>query len=228
MSDALISEFAKKLDSEIFRSLIQGRAGFFAKKGIGTYESFLQEAGLTPPYLLPHPNAPAREAFRKACSTKARTIVRSIERSGGFEGELHATIITGPCVIHRAVNQSKEGDPKGQWGGWWFSDELLAEMSEKSRKHGSRILSDREFRGKLRENLRRALAIRIDWNAMVYLDSMKILRGSIPAITGLGSAQPEHTPGPLERNLPPKLRGGEEQIWLPWTPAVPLDQTLLT
>ena len=228
MSDALIRELAKELDGGIFHGLLDPGAGFRARKGIGTYKSFLEEAGLRPPYTLPRPSTAAREAFHDACLRKARTIVRGIDRSEGLAEPLGATVIKPPCTIHRVVNAGADGGAQGQWGGWWFSDQVLQSISEQSRKRGGQILGDREFRALLRENLRRALAIRVDWNAMVYLCSMKILHGTFPVITGTGRAQPVRTPSPTERGEPPVLRGGYQQIWLPWTPGVFLDQTPLT
>lgn len=228
MSDALIRELADILDQGVFRGLVEPGAGFRARKGIGTYTSFLEEGGLRPPYTLPPPSTPARGEFRAACLRKARTIVRAIDSSQGLEGVLQASVITPPRTLHRVVNAGADDGPRGQWGGWWFSDEVHREISELSRKRDGQILGDREYKAQLRENLRRGLAIRVDWNAIVYLCSMKILHGTFPVITGTGRTQPVRTPSPTERGDTPVLRGGYQQIWLPWTPGVFLDRTPLT
>lgn len=228
MSEALIRDLASCLGKEIFNGLQHPRAGFFAKKGIGTYESFLQEAGLRPPYRVPLPHTPEGRSFQAACLDKARTIANNVVRSGGLGEPLRAEVIAGPRTLHRVVNQGEEGNPTGEWGSWWFDDKVLGTVIEASRKDGAQILPDRVFRARLRDGLRRALAVRVDWNGMVYLCSMKVLHGRFPAVTGIGRAQPERTLGPLEREEVPTLRGGYTQIWLPWTPAVGLDTTLLT
>ena len=227
VSEALIRQLGEVLGGGVFKGLIQGGAGFHARRGIGTYESFLREAGLRPPhYFAPERFTPERQAFQEACQVKARTIVRHVEQSDGLEIS-KAQAITGPCTLYRVVSQTEDGASTGEWGSWWFSEEVMREVAEQSRRRGAQILGDLEYKAQRRENLRRALAVRVDWNAMVFLCSMKVMGGSFPAILGTGRSQPVSTPSPTQRSVPATLRGGYEQVWLPWTPVVPLTRESL-
>jgi hypothetical protein len=189
--------------------------GHVAKNGIGTYEQFLRGANLRPPYALPGLRAADREAFQKACEVMARRIVNAVDRTQGIDPRsIRGVVIKGPRQLLRAADGGAE-----PWGAWWFRDKLYAAAFERTKNYHGQIVPDAQHRHLLREELRRLLAVRYDWNEMTKLYVMSIHSGRFPAVAGRGTKQPPRTGREDDVDLP----GGATQYWLPWTPLVALE-----
>lgn len=179
--------------------------------------------------------------MQTCCETYASLIVAQVKRLDCLAEDktLRAEVIHGPLKLYRVL-QSRNGGPErsdlrrgtADIGDWWFGEDLLASCIqycrafEQERKRNP-LLSEMTPDRCLRAQLRRRLAIRLDWNAIravrqLTLDSNE----SIPVITGLGLPMRIHSTDADWRKFKDKslpvaqqyLPGGDRQIWVPWTP----------
>ncbi len=180
-------------------------------------------------------------AFNGVCDVYAALIVAQVSHSNSLveDASLHAEIIRGPVKLYRAMSSERPAPGSGDLrsgtadiGDWWFSEDLLTKCIEycrafeQERKRNppfSDITPDRC----LRTQLRRRLAIRLDWNSIRELRQLTLDSDeSLPVITGMGRPMAIHSIEADWRKFKDKtlpvarqmLSGGDRQIWLPWTP----------
>ncbi|WP_321476055.1 hypothetical protein [uncultured Paludibaculum sp.] len=208
-----------------------------------SYTSMLRKGGLPPPFTqyLKHTPPPFPPSYEGTCQTFAQLIVSQVKQLGCLaeDDTLRAEIIHGPVRLYRAMSSRQKGPEPDDLrrntayiGDWWFSEELLescilhcrALMQERNRNPA---VTDMTPDRCLRVQLRRRLAIRLDWNTIKALRRLVLASNeSIPVITGRGVPMEIITPRADARRFPDRalpvarqlLPGGDRQIWMPWTP----------
>jgi hypothetical protein len=207
-----------------------------------SYTSFLRSGGLMPPFAqyLKHNAPPFPAAFEGTCRLYGRLITSQVPRNALIEDQtLRAEVVHGPVSLYRIMQARTRGPQPNDLrkgtayiGDWWFGEDLLeacllrCRAIEQERKRNPQ-LTDMTPDRCLRTQLRRRLAIRMDWNALGAIRKLVLASNeSIPAITGIGTPQRIYSLNADIKKFPSKelpaadheLPGGDRQLWLPWTP----------
>jgi hypothetical protein len=208
-----------------------------------SYTAFLRQGGLMPPfseYVKQYrPAFPA--SYSGTCDTYAHLITSQVRQLNCLadDSTLRAEVIRGPISLFRAMHSRGKGpEPPdlrrgtAYMGDWWFGQDLLDDCIRYCRaleqeRLRNPLLTDMTPDRCLRTQLRRRLAIRIDWNAIEALRKLVLAPNeAIPVITGVGLPMRIHSIDADWREFPDKslpvarqqLPGGDRQIWTPWTP----------
>jgi hypothetical protein len=230
----LKQQLASIFKREVFRSLLR----------TPSYSIFLQKGGLKPPleaYTKDYGRPAIPASFEGTCDTYASLIVARVKQLNCLAEDhtLRAEIIRGPLALYRAM-QSRRAGPEpddlrrgtADIGDWWFCQDVLAKCVEYCRafenaRKQNPLLSDMSPDRCLKVQLRRRLAIRIDWNAIAAIRRLTLDSDeSIPAITGVGLPMAIYSSNAdwrkfKNKSLPAarhELPGGDRQIWVPFTP----------
>lgn len=231
-------QLASILEREVFSSLLR----------TPSYTVFLQKGGLKPPFdaYTKSYGAPVMPpSFKGTCEVYAALIVAKVSALNGFVEDkmLRAEVIGGPLKLYR-VMQSRNAKPESNdlrrgtadIGDWWFGQDILSKCIERCRaleneRKKNSLLTDTTPDRCLRVELRRRLAISIDWNAMGAIRQMTLdSNDSIPVITGLGHPMPFYSNKAKWKDFKDsslavaghQLSGGDRQTWVPFTPQKPL------
>ncbi len=226
-------QLAQTLKNEIFPSLLS----------TPSYTALLKKGGLAAPFTryvrTDHPPFPA--SFNGVCDLYAALIVAQVSHSNSLveDASLRAEVIRGPVKLYRAMSSDPRVLGKGDLrtstadiGDWWFGEDLLTKCIEYCRafeqeRKRNPLFSDLTPDRCLRAQLRRRLAIRLDWNSIRELRQLTLdANESLPVISGIGRPMAIHSIDadwrkfkakmlPIARQM---LPGGDRQIWLPWTP----------
>jgi hypothetical protein len=186
--------------------------------------------------------------FAKTAAQYARKITNSIRGLDKPDKEtfeplradhrLHAAVLKGPCAIYRMFPSWQKHEKSfferksSYFGHWWFRDELLKRYLSRCRameaeRKKNPLLTTMTLGDCLRTSLRRGLAVRVSWNRFGAARRLALDPSDrIPVILGIGNPMSfgrlgnNDAKSPSDRPKGPQgeLPGGEEQIWLPWTP----------
>lgn len=222
MSELFLAKATAILQQEVYPTLLVGSGGFVARPGFGTYQAFLERAGLSPPWKMPAHGSVARQGLSRESDSMARRIHNALERSRAMDLDPATSLdmrVFDRLTLFRVT--ASDASRRSEYGEWWFSKSVLDAAIEAARKHDGQILPPRLVTMRLRDELRRLLAIRIDWNRVEMLQQMTVL-GRLPAVVAIGLRQPI-----TSHAAAGTLRGGAEQVWLPWTPFGALQRTPL-
>src|SRR5450759_4256080 len=208
-----------------------------------SYTAFLRQGGLMPPfseYVKQYrPAFPA--SYSGTCDTYAHLITSQVRQLNCLadDNTLRADVIRGPISLFRVMHSRNKGPESpdlrrgtAYMGDWWFGQDLLDDCIRYCRaleqeRLRNPLLTDMTPDRCLRTQLRRRLAIRIDWNAIEALRKLVLAPNeAIPVITGVGLPMRIHSIDADWREFPDKslpvarqqLPGGDRQIWTPWTP----------
>lgn len=234
MSADVKQQLASILRSEVFRCLLR----------TPSYSVFLQKGGLKPPHepdTKDYGGPPIPASFQGTCDLYASLIVAHVRGLNCLAEDrtLRAEIIRGPLTLYR-VKQSRRAGPEpndlrrgtADIGDWWFGQDVLLKCVEhcrafENKRKQNSLLSDMSPDRCLRVQLRRRLAICIDWNAIGAIRQLTLDPSeSMPVITGVGLPMAVYSSNADSRKFKNKslpasrheLPGGDRQIWVPFTP----------
>lgn len=221
------------LSKEVFNCLIE----------TPSYSFFLERAGLARPFERYLKYKPERfpDSYAGTCHEYARLIAGQVKSLNCLvEGRgLRAEVLHGPLRLYRLM-QSRKKPPEpadlrrntSYFGDWWFEEPLLKLcerlcVAQEAARRKEPLLTTMTPEGCLKTQLRRRMAISVDWNGIGAIRRLTLAPNeSLPVIAGEGLPMPYLSRTTDWRKHPDKgkpvarqqLPGGDRQIWLIWTP----------
>jgi len=179
------------------------------------YHNFVLNAGIDPRRPPEKLSQSLRDKLAMQAVVRARVIVRTIEQSGGINGDGASVKVQKGGIFLRFW----DSELSSRKGVWWFSSRLIEECKREAGSYPIQRLSW----------LRDKLAICHDWSGMDKLDVCTLSEDEeIIAIVGKGTPQPiwsrsaagRTPPGIIEytRSLGKYFVGGVPQMVLPFLP----------
>ncbi len=208
-----------------------------------SYSFFLERAGVVRPFerYLKYKAEPFPDSYAATCQEYGRLIAGQVKGSNCLvEGpSLRAAILHGPLRLYRAT-QTRKKPPEptdlrrntNYFGDWWFEEPLLKQCErtcaeQEALRRKQPLLTSMTPEACLKTQLRRRLAISVDWNGIGAIRQLVLAPNeSLPVILGEGLPMPYLSRTADWRKFPDKnkpvarqhLPGGDRQVWLIWTP----------